>query len=332
MEMPGRKYNPQGYRYGFNGKENDRSGEWGLGLVQDYGFRLYNPGLGRFLSVDPLTEKYPELTTYQFASNTPIQAIDLDGLEAFFVYGTLSDPSRWLTNGNLSTGSQYLFKASSNKTWNNSFIWGGTDLLVFRFGNGAYNDVEDRTKAAERLANHVFSNRNQNNSEDITLIAHSHGGNVAIQAIPIIRKMLDDAGFKDTKINLITVSTPAVNKKNDIENPEKLFQNRSLGVHMHIYNAYDGIQVSAANLVDTGNDTYYSETYDNGYTYNYLVDLSKYYKKIGSSAAHSADQLHPETLKMPVDVELIKIPEASKRTPTTAKPNKTTNAKPRPKS
>jgi RHS repeat-associated protein len=82
MEMPGRKYNPQGYRYGFNGKENDRSGEWGLGLVQDYGFRLYNPGLGRFLSVDPLTESYPELTPYQFASNTPIWAIDLDGLEA----------------------------------------------------------------------------------------------------------------------------------------------------------------------------------------------------------------------------------------------------------
>jgi RHS repeat-associated protein len=80
--MPGRKYNPQNYRYGFNGKENDRSGEWGLGLVQDYGFRLYNPGLSRFLSVDPLREKYPELTTYQFASNTPIMAIDLDGLEA----------------------------------------------------------------------------------------------------------------------------------------------------------------------------------------------------------------------------------------------------------
>lgn len=35
----------------------------------------------KFLSVDPLTNKYPELTPYQFASNTPIQAIDLDGLE-----------------------------------------------------------------------------------------------------------------------------------------------------------------------------------------------------------------------------------------------------------
>jgi RHS repeat-associated protein len=65
-----------GYRYGFNGKEND--GETGL---QDYGFRIYNPGLGKFLSVDPLTGKYPELTPYQFASNCPIAGIDLDGLE-----------------------------------------------------------------------------------------------------------------------------------------------------------------------------------------------------------------------------------------------------------
>lgn len=35
-----------------------------------------------FLSVDPLTASYPGLTPYQFASNTPIMAIDVDGLEA----------------------------------------------------------------------------------------------------------------------------------------------------------------------------------------------------------------------------------------------------------
>lgn len=48
--------------------------------------RIYDPRVGRFLSVDPITSKYPELTPYQFASNTPIQAIDLDGLEAWVVY------------------------------------------------------------------------------------------------------------------------------------------------------------------------------------------------------------------------------------------------------
>ncbi len=74
-----------GYRYGFNGKELDKSNEFGTANVYDYGFRIYNPSIGRFLSVDPLTRSYPELTPYQFASNTPIAAIDLDGLEAWTV-------------------------------------------------------------------------------------------------------------------------------------------------------------------------------------------------------------------------------------------------------
>ena len=63
--------------FGFNGKENDK--ETGY---QDYGFRLYDRKIARFITPDPLTKKFPMLTPYQFASNTPIQAIDLDGLEA----------------------------------------------------------------------------------------------------------------------------------------------------------------------------------------------------------------------------------------------------------
>jgi muramidase (phage lysozyme) len=46
--------------------------------------RIYNPSLGRFLSTDPITKEYPELTPYQFASNTPIWGIDLDGLEVYY--------------------------------------------------------------------------------------------------------------------------------------------------------------------------------------------------------------------------------------------------------
>ncbi len=38
----------------------------------------------RFLSVDPLAREYPYYTPYQYAGNTPIQAIDLDGLEPAF--------------------------------------------------------------------------------------------------------------------------------------------------------------------------------------------------------------------------------------------------------
>jgi RHS repeat-associated protein len=79
LEMKGRSFTDTtfNYRYGFNGKEKDNFNA----TVYDYGFRIYNPEIAKFLSVDPLTATYPELTPYQFASNTPVQAIDLDGLE-----------------------------------------------------------------------------------------------------------------------------------------------------------------------------------------------------------------------------------------------------------
>jgi RHS repeat-associated protein len=87
MLMPGRKYpSTIKYRYGFNGKENDNEVK-GEGNQQDYGMRIYDPRLGRFLSVDPLYKSYPELTSYQFAGNTPIQAKDLDGGEPQFIIG-----------------------------------------------------------------------------------------------------------------------------------------------------------------------------------------------------------------------------------------------------
>jgi RHS repeat-associated protein len=50
-----------GYRYGFNGKENDNEVK-GEGGQQDYGMRIYDPRLGKFLSVDPLAKEYPMLT------------------------------------------------------------------------------------------------------------------------------------------------------------------------------------------------------------------------------------------------------------------------------
>ncbi|MFY7735133.1 MAG: RHS repeat-associated core domain-containing protein [Bacteroidia bacterium] len=72
----GLKVFEQGYGFSFNGKENDNETQ-----TQDYGMRIYDYRLGRFLSVDPLTSKYPFLTPYQFSSNRPIDGADLDGLE-----------------------------------------------------------------------------------------------------------------------------------------------------------------------------------------------------------------------------------------------------------
>jgi|GEM_PF-1099828 len=84
MMMPDRQWyansDSGNYRFAFNGKEIDRE-HGGAGNVYDYGFRIYNPALGKFLSVDPLSPSYPWYTPYQFAGNKPVWAIDLDGLE-----------------------------------------------------------------------------------------------------------------------------------------------------------------------------------------------------------------------------------------------------------
>lgn len=71
MLEEGMSASSEGYRYGFNGKESDNEIS-GVGNQYDYGFRIYNPRLGKFLSVDPLKDKFPELSCYQFTNNNPI--------------------------------------------------------------------------------------------------------------------------------------------------------------------------------------------------------------------------------------------------------------------
>jgi Metallopeptidase toxin 3 len=41
--------------------------------------RIYDPRLGRFLSVDPIAAEYPWYTPYQFAGNNPIYYVDVNG-------------------------------------------------------------------------------------------------------------------------------------------------------------------------------------------------------------------------------------------------------------
>ena len=99
-QMPGRKFAQanSSYRYGFNGKENDNDVK-GEGNQQDYGMRIYDPRIGKFLSVDPIAASYPMLTPYQFASNSPIGGIDKDGLEFYFAGGAGNDQSSIGKNG-----------------------------------------------------------------------------------------------------------------------------------------------------------------------------------------------------------------------------------------
>jgi RHS repeat-associated protein len=65
----------------FNAKRDDIE----LGDEQDYGLRSYGKWQRRFWSVDPLFKAYVYYSPYQFAGNTPIQAIDIEGAEEYRV-------------------------------------------------------------------------------------------------------------------------------------------------------------------------------------------------------------------------------------------------------
>jgi RHS repeat-associated protein len=77
MIMPGRSGGEE-YRYGFNGMEGDDEAK-GAGNSLDFGARIYDTRLGRFLSVDPLSSVYVSFSSYLFAANSPILLVDVNG-------------------------------------------------------------------------------------------------------------------------------------------------------------------------------------------------------------------------------------------------------------
>ncbi|MFO0360539.1 MAG: RHS repeat-associated core domain-containing protein [Flavobacteriales bacterium] len=63
-------------RYGFNGVEQLNAQE----LVFDY--RIYNPAIGRFISIDILFRRFPWSSAYAFCENSPIDLFENQGKEA----------------------------------------------------------------------------------------------------------------------------------------------------------------------------------------------------------------------------------------------------------
>jgi RHS repeat-associated protein len=72
------------YRYGFNGKEKDDEVKGDANQL-DFGDRIYDPRLGRWLSTDPLQKTFAGLSPYNFCYNTPIQVFDADGRLGIYV-------------------------------------------------------------------------------------------------------------------------------------------------------------------------------------------------------------------------------------------------------
>jgi RHS repeat-associated protein len=95
----------------FEGQEGDNE-VYGPGNAVSYKYRVHDPRLGRFLSLDPLAAEYPFYSPYAFSGNRVIDSRELEGLEP-----------EWTADGTV------------NHTLEESDAGSGPTDLTLKFGN-----------------------------------------------------------------------------------------------------------------------------------------------------------------------------------------------------
>ncbi|MFN8698524.1 MAG: RHS repeat-associated core domain-containing protein [Flavobacteriales bacterium] len=165
------------HRYGFNGKEKDIEGLGGGSNTYDYGFRIYNSNLGKFLSTDPLQVSYPWYTPYQFSGNAPIWAIDVDGLEQAIVV-------RWYKNNQCTGQTIFVIRNPSDRPLGqNNFLFMNlpdTDANRTSIANlGFATSATPNNIVSNALRTFLANNTEGSNQSDLT---DFQGNPVCIQA------------------------------------------------------------------------------------------------------------------------------------------------------
>jgi RHS repeat-associated protein len=113
MEMPGRSFQSGGYRYGFNGMEKD-SDILGGSRAYTTMHRLYDSNLGRWLSIDPETKQFPDLTPYNNNENDPISNTDPNGNCPWCLTAVIGAA----TGALVELGGQVISNVATGKSWN----------------------------------------------------------------------------------------------------------------------------------------------------------------------------------------------------------------------
>ena len=236
--MPGRQYYATtGYRYGFNGKENDNEVK-GNGNSLDFSARIYDPRLGRWLSSDPAYKDYPGYSPYNFGLDDPIVNLDNDGKRVYYcpgLGGRGADPSGYMFDRWSGEGSPYIesirkaFGASgvyfrelegvNGNPGNNNLGFKNnprvTDAMFnVKFGQKPVHSLSSDHRIANAVAQ-IVQDATQNPldpSEKVNLLGTSMGAVTTAQAALYILEHKKELGLSDDfKIDNVILAGSVVN-------------------------------------------------------------------------------------------------------------------------
>ncbi len=208
-------------RYLSTGHEREEATNYDYRLA-----RLYDAELGRFLGVDVMAGKYPSLSPYSYVANNPLIFIDPDGRIIVPVHGTWSNPKTWNDLSGIKNAANNLF---GDNTLGTSFGWSGANYAL------------SRSEAALELISHLRSEMGKETfNGQISLVGHSHGGNVSIEALNMMVGMKE---FDNVKLNLLSINTPV---RDDYQLSDKA---KGRVNHVNVFDPKDPVQTKGGNDV-----------------------------------------------------------------------------------
>jgi len=145
--------------YLYNGKELDS--DFGLDWYH-YGARMYDSTIGRFTGVDPISDQFAWVSTYNYAENSPIANIDLHGLQKVSVNDVRNEQGKITSrNVNVSVKMKVLnLSSKDNFQFNNSLNRAkgrASTYLSTSFNSRVLNSVETGLTSNEVPVNVKFS-------------------------------------------------------------------------------------------------------------------------------------------------------------------------------
>ena len=132
--------------------EKDNEIKGGDGNSYDFGARMLDPRIGRWLTIDPMFAKYPSISPYSYCANSPIYFKDPDGRDLIPATSFKGTGMHSVLNGLVANNSKFntyitKFKGKNSKfnitfTFDNTLIPAGADANADFSYN--YNTVEGK--------------------------------------------------------------------------------------------------------------------------------------------------------------------------------------------